>query len=298
MAAVSFHTIDQHAADVQGVVIRVYDEDNVYQQGEQTTDAAGLANFVLNPGTYYARFYGEQAEATVESPMTFTVIDPGTNNFEVEVVVFAHPTAPDSRYCTISGFFLDGTGRPQKGLAIHVHTKWSPAVAANPVAGYHPDTLHFSTDDDGYVQFDMLRGAKVDVIFGTIPDQLIDCEVPNQSSVDAVDWIFPWVASVSYLPAGPIAMAVGDTEDVVPSAVLTNGLPVVVGSDECTPWEALEFTSSDEDVVTVSTAGTHFTLLAVGAGAASVTATVREDVFAERLPLPTLAGAALAVVVA
>ena len=296
MAAVSFHVIDQHGADVQGVVIRVYDEDNVYVQDEQSSDAAGLANFVLATGQWYARFYGEPAEATVETPRVFTVIDPGTNNFEVEVVVFVHPEAADSRYCTLSGFFKDGSGRPQKGLPIHVHTKWSPAVAANPVAGYHPDTLHLSTDDDGYVQFDMLRGAKVDVIFGPIADQLIDCEVPDQAAVDVVDWIFPWVASVAYVPAGPLAMAVGDTQNVVPSGVLTNGLLLTVGT-ECTPWEALQFTSSDEAVLTVTTAGTHFVVSAVGPGAATVTASVREGVFAERLPLPALTGAVLSAVV-
>lgn len=298
MAAVSFHVIDQHGADVQGVVVRVYDEDNVYQQDEQSSDATGMVNFVLAVGSYYARFYGEPAEAAVETPRVFTVIDPGTNNFEVEVVVFAHPAAADPRYCTISGFFRDGTGQPQGGLPIHVHTKWSPVVAANPVAGYHPDTMHLSTDDDGYIQFDMLRGAKVDVIFGPIADQLIDCEVPDQASVDAVDWVFPWVASVAYNPVGPLAMLVGDTQDVVPSAVLTNGLPAVVGSDEVTPWEVLEFTSSDEDIITVSVSGTHLTVLAVGVGAATVTATVREGVLAERLPLPALTGAVLSVVVA
>jgi len=296
MVAVSFHVIDQHAADVEGLVIRVYDEDNVYRQDEQSTDAAGLANFNLAAGRWYARFYGEPAEATVETPMVFTVIDPGTNSFELEVAVFEHPQAADPRYCTLSGFFRDGSGRPQKGLPIHVHTKWSPAVAANPVSGYHPDTMHLSTDDDGYVQFDMLRGAKVDVIFGPIADQLIDCEVPDQAAVDVVDWIFPWVASVAYVPPGPLAMVVGDTQNVVPSAVLTNGLPLAVGTD-CTPWEALEFTSSDEDVLTVTPVGTHFVVTAVGAGAATVTATVREDVFMERLPLPTLTGAVLSVVV-
>jgi hypothetical protein len=296
MAAVSFHVIDQHGADVQGVVIRVYDEDNTYLEDEQSSDAAGLAAFILNPGQWYARFYGEPAGATVESPMVFTVIDPGLNNFGLEVVVFEHPEAPDPRYCTISGFFRDGSGRPQRGLSLHVHTKWSPSVVANPVAGYHPDTMHLSTDDDGYVQFDMLRGAKVDVIFGPIADQLIDCEVPDQASVDVVDWIFPWVASVAYVPAGPLAMAVSDTQNVVPSAVLSNGLLLEVGTD-CTPWEGMDFTSSDEDVVTAAVSGTHLTIVAVGAGAATVTATVRDGVFAERLPLPTLLGAALAVVV-
>ena len=299
MATVTFNFTDQLSAAIAGVPLRVYDADNELQVASGTTDAAGQAVFSLAVGTYHLRVYETSPKIQLTPQYQFTVIDPGTNVFDIEGRVFIHPQSPNPRMCTVSGYLVDLTGAPLANLMIRVMSKWDPtslgAVGSEAHAlGYMTKPLVVHSDDSGYVQFDLARNADVDVVVAGLEDQTVYCCVPDTDYTDVVEWLFPQPHTLTFAPAGPLALSVGDTQALNPQLTLSSFVFLDQDTDT-TPDALLEFSSSDTTVAAVSVLSGVVTVRAVGAGTATITATVKEDTFAIREPAHTFTVTAVTV---
>lgn len=293
MATATFNLEDQDGTPLVGVTVRAYDEDNTDLVTEGVTDAAGSVDLTLTPGTYYARFYPLRPKSTVDSPQRFTVIDPGSNIFDVVGWQFKHPTSPYSGFCLISGHFIDAHGQPLQNQLIRLIPKWDPAsLGEQPEGegplGYFPKTQSVTTDANGYAEFLLPRNMGcILVVIAGYEDWSVEVGTPNTSWCDLIDFLFPQADELEWDPAGPVAVAVGDSEDVEPLLTLTSQV-VLDSSTDRQSVEVVSFESSDTAVATISISSGILRITGVSAGTATITATVMEGVFSERLPAPAL----------
>jgi len=302
MATATFDLVDQDSLPMVGITVRVYDSANATLLDEGVTDVAGSVDFTLSSGRYYARFYPTPPQATVDSPRRFTVIDPGVNIFDIVGWVFKHPTSPYPGYCLISGYFVDAHGEPLRGQIIRLIPQWDPSSLAHPAAesgplGYFTKPQSVSTDEDGYVEFRLPRN--MGCILATIAgyeDWSVEVGTPDSSWCDVVDFIFPQASALTWDPAGPLAMAVDDEEEVEPLLLLSNQM-VLDGSTDKLAVEMLDFESSDPLVATTRVHAGNVRVTAVAVGTATITATPKPGVFTARLPEQTFTVTPLSVVV-
>jgi len=297
MADVTVTVTDQNAAAIEGLPVRIYDEDNTELLYSMLTDAAGEVDFTVAEGLYYIRFYPLTPQTTITSPQTLRVVDPNPNAFDVEAYVTPQPESVYPNMCTVSGYFVDASGQPQPGVLLEVNSRWLPATLYQPTRGYFAKPFRQISDANGYFQFDLPREAEFDINLAGYEDALCTVEVPDAASVDVADLLFPQATALTFDPAGPLALAVGDHEDINPQLLLSSGITLDEDTDR-TPQEFLTFESSDEDVATIGWSGGTLVITATGTGSASITATVDEGAFSARLPEVTFTVTPLVVNVA
>lgn len=176
-------------------------------------------------------------------------------------LVGSAPSDPD--LCRISGYLRDLQGYPLKGTGIVIRNVYAPIGRATNVL-YLRERQVFRSDAVGYVQFDLVRGATVDVeLPNRMTDQVAHCFVPDAASVDLIDFLYPYVVSVEFLTPGPVALSMGDIFVVSAQAVLSNGLTLPLDGASTT------LTQSDESVL-LKTSGMVFEPLSLGTCTISV----------------------------
>jgi hypothetical protein len=173
--------------------------------------------------------------------------------------------ATDPDLCRVSGYLRNIHGNPLVGIELIIRHCYSP-IAAVGDALYLQERLTVRTDANGYVEFDLLRKSKVYVEMpNLIQDYRPTCIVPDASSIDLVDFVFPTVESLAWDDAGPLAVNVDEAFTVGLTGTLTNGETIaIIGA-------AVTLSSSNEVVVRKDTS-LSFTALAVGVALISVDA--------------------------
>lgn len=170
---------------------------------------------------------------------------------------------PVKGLCRISGYLINAHGHALKGWAFTLRYCNYPMGLA-PGTVVLQERLTVKADQNGYVEFDLLRGAKLTV---ELPNLLswIDTEtlvVPDASNVELLAFLFPYVESVAWKDDSAVAVAVDGRFTVGVVGTLTNGETVTFSSGGVT------ITSSNENVVKKVEG---FTYQGVGAGAATLT---------------------------
>jgi len=236
---VKFYITDQSAAPIVGVLVRAYTLAGVFvtQQYSSMVGPDAVAEITLNGDTpaigYTIRFSkdGVAFDGSLgddsKSPQSVTIFSPasgsptGTNDFDVQGETFVRPVATNPRLCRASGYFKDLSGRPLAGLDIKFINDFMPAIVeGNAVLG---EALAGRTDKDGYMQLDMYRFGRywawVDSV-NTVKDSPVGSMstdaigfnrlicVPDASSINLIDLLFPIVKSVTFSPPGAVAVAV------------------------------------------------------------------------------------------
>jgi len=277
---------------VEGVLVRVFDETNVNFITEAATNADGLAGFTLFTATYNLRFYkfGVQVPqpqvAVVQEPVAG---QPLLNAFNAYATIFEHPISNDVRLCRASGFFRDVTGAPQPNLDIHIIAQFAPILLEGSAVLSERRVLR--TDKDGFACVDLIRCAKYSAMVQGHEDTLREVEVPDSPSVNLPDLLFPLVESVSFDVAGPYDLLVGETIELTPIVVASNGVPLIgVGAGD------VQWGSSDESVLSVATTATTVTLTGKAAGTAELQAS-RLNTSIIHIPETTIQGVPQAVTV-
>lgn len=175
------------------------------------------------------------------------------------------PVAPDPNLCRISGYLTDVHGSPLKGWSFVVRHVYSPIAEVSSVLVLRERTV-VRADASGFVQFDLLRGSKVDIeLPNRLLDQTLHCTTPNAASIDLIDFLFPYVAAVEFVTASPASVQVGESVTVEMKAILSNGVEVLLDGASTT------LTSSDESVLR-KLGGFSFEALTPGTADLSVTA--------------------------
>ena len=312
---VKIYAWDQNDEALEGVLVRVFDEDGTTFITQNTTELVGsdaVADFTLEgddpPINYTIRMFktgvafdggfGDQ----FKSPQLVEIWSPaassptGTNDFDVKGETFTIPVATDPRLCRASGFFKDATGRPLEGLDISLINNFKPAI----VDGYGVlgSKVELRTDEEGYVEVDLYRGGEYRAMVQSIQAAEADptgaivfdreLVVPDQASVNLLDLLFPVIEEITWTLG---ALAVGDTFDLI---------PVVLGSDgrtlEGVAHEDVLYEISDTSVATVAVLEDKLVITALASGSTELTA-IRRDQTVVFIPDVGIVGSPLTITV-
>jgi hypothetical protein len=285
----SFEPVDVYLQDpnrnaVEGVFVKVYDSTGTRCFGMATTDANGHVGFLLETMEYTLRFY--QFSTSFQQPQHIVVLEsPAVNAFNIRCTPFVAPYSNDPRLCTASGFFRSITGAPNAYLDMHFINRFTPILLEG--SGVFSERVHTRTDEDGYVQLDLIRCAEYCVVIEGMEDKPRKIMVPDQSSVNLPDLILPVAESVTFaegVPPFTVQVGVGNELTLTPSLLASSGLPL-----QCINLD-VNWQSSDPAVLGVSiVGGKTVQLRGLSPGSAQVLLT-RNDQSIIRIPNTPITG--------
>ena len=259
---------------LENVLVRIFNAAGDTFITQDYTDVQGIADFTLDgddpPIEYQARlsktgvaFDGSLGDDS-KSPQLLEVYSPpasapsGTNDFTIKGQSFSRPAASDPRLCRASGFFRRADGSPYPGLDLIFTPRFKPAIVDGDSVMW--GSIHTRTDEDGYLEIDLYRGGEYSVLVETLDDCPRDVVVPDASSENLVELLFPVVDQVVFAPTS-VTLAVGETADVVPT-VTASDQRVLDGAAS----NDVEYAVLDTDVATVSVQSDKIVITAVAAG--------------------------------
>lgn len=286
MAAVVIRVVDEAVAPVEGVVVSVYNEDNDTLLFTSTTDAAGESAFTLPVARYAVRFYSQHLLFTLDTLSQINVKDPPySGTWQFAGTNFVAPVSPDPRFCRCWAYFLSPSGQRQENLYLRLAPSRNPvAVYASPEFGVSQSAVELFSDADGYIQVDLPREGGFSVTMAGFLDCAPDIVIPDHSSFNLVDLLFPYPQSLTFAPVGPLAVGVGSTADVVPTLTMSDGEVLTMLTSPIAS-EYIEFASGNEAVLTVAEVAGAVQITGVAPGTTTVTATVRDGSVYPRLPI-------------
>lgn len=290
----SFEPVDVYvtagtpAAPVVGALVKVYNSSGTIFYTQAITDSDGRASFLLETLGYSLRFY-KQHVGFAQPQLIDVLATPSTNQFNVTAEVLTPPIATDPRLCRASGYFRDVTGAPKRWLDIHFISKFSPLLLDGD--GIVTERVHVRTDEDGYASLDLIRCAQYDAVVEALEDSPRLISVPDASSVNLPDLLFPVVSAVSFDPPGPWTVAAGSELEVTPTVTTSDGRPLTGLATDDVRWS-----SSDDTVMAVVFGTTSLTLRGIGAGTAELRAE-RLNTSIVRIPNSPISGQPVVVTV-
>jgi hypothetical protein len=265
---VSFEPVNINVSDrlgdpIVGVLVKVYDPTGTTFYTQATTDSDGLAAFLLETQSYTMRLY--KFQVGFAQPIHFEVLaSPNLNDFDVVGEPFILPIATDPRLCRCSGFFRDLDGSAKCYLDIHFIGAFDPILLDR--AAVISEERHIRTDEKGYGQIDLIRGAEYSARVESIDGNWLRCiRVPDLASCNLPDLLLPIVERVVLSPEGPYDLAVGEELVVTPSVYDSAGVQLTGTAVDDVIWK-----SSDANILLVSPAQTTVLLRGNAAGAAQV----------------------------
>lgn len=184
------------------------------------------------------------------------------NDFDVVLGAANDFAATNPKHCKLWGrWWRTELQQPLVGAQVWVELLPSVLPTAVDVGTDVGDSFYAETDADGYLSFELMRGARARLYFQWL-DRYVEISVPNAATARLDRLVSPYVTALSITaPAAPVGMTVGGTNQVTVQATYSDG-SVKVHTD-------LALSSSNAAVFTVS--GTIIT--AVGVGTAGLTAT-------------------------
>lgn len=276
--------VDEDGVPIENMGVQVYDQANAVLLATGYTDVAGEVDFTMLVGRYQLRFYGEHLLAAVTSPRQINVrVPPPSNLWQFSATTFSPPVSPNPYLCRCWGYFRDAAGRPLANLSIHLLPKQDPGVINLAPQGLGQKTLYLATDRTGYVQVDLPRTGLFEARLGGYLDSQVDFLVPAQSSFDLVDILFPTPVSLTFAPAGPVALAVAGTQLFVPSLTMSDGR-VLTDTTEVRPDVYVDYVSDLPAIMTVTPLDGAPQATGVSAGAAQLSATLKAGGSLPRVP--------------
>ena len=135
----------------------------------------------LNDGTYLIR--KAKAGVVFTEPETVTV----TRDEDFTIIGEAWvPSAPsDPLLCVVYDWILDAAGQPIVGASIKIN-----AVVPGSAGGHElgKTVIDYTTGEDGYVEFELIRGAKVSIMAPDIGFEDAKKTVPDVASLQLSRW--------------------------------------------------------------------------------------------------------------
>lgn len=294
---VDVHIVDQLSSPIEGVLVKVYDPTGATFYTQATTNAEGVASMLLETLGYTMRLY--KFQSGFAQPQHFVVnAPPAVNSFNVQGESFVLPLATDPRLCRCSGYFRDLDGSPKRYLDIHAIGQFAPILLDD--AAVISEERHLRTDENGYAQVDLIRGAKywgrveslgsAMAAAGTSTD-LRCISVPDAASASLPNLLLPIVDKIVVSPVGPYSLTVGSEVTVTPEIYDSAGALL-----EGTATGDVQWKSSDEAVLRVTAAQNTLVLRGNAPGTAQLLAT-RKDSSIIKIPNVPIMGQPLDVTV-
>lgn len=277
---------------VEGVLVRVFNSAGSALITQTSTDAQGIADFSLEcPAAYKVRFFKERF--FVSQPVAMVTASPFTasNAFIVVGHVYAPPEAVHPRMCRCSGFFRNVNNSPAASVDVHLIAKFNPLLLEG--NAMLTERLRGRTDETGYLEVDLVRCGQYDVTVEGMEDHLRTVSVPDAPSANLPDLLFPVVDRITFSPAGPWSIGVGQGSEVVitPSIYTSDGRLL-----EGTSIEDVLWSTETPGIAAVIPSATTLTLRGIAPGSTSLLAT-RLDQSIVRIPATPIAGVPVTVTV-
>jgi len=129
--------------------------------------------------------------------------------------------AKDARLCRASGYFRRIDGMPLSGLVLNITPEFRPFVLDG--SAVIPEAFQIQTNGDGFLYLDLIRHAKYAVqIEGTFGITR-SITIPDRTSVNLPELLFPRLSRVEYQGEQPIRLRVGQTIDLRFRVFFTDG---------------------------------------------------------------------------
>lgn len=284
---------------VDGVTVRVYDSSGTTLLTSGVTGAVtpGHAEFTLDgddpPIEYQLRF--SVNGGSIVSPQAIEVYSPpasaptGANNFVSTASMFTLSPATNIRLCRASGYVWGPNGKPRRGVDMHFIPCFNPLVVDG--IGILGERVATNTDEDGYVQVDLLRGGEYLATIESHENIQRHVVVPDRDSVNINNLLFPIVVDIDFTPAGPWAVAVDAELEIT---------PVVTASDfrvlETTAADDVQYATDDPDIATVTVGASTITIRGISPGTTQLRVT-RTDESIVYVPDPGINGGVVTITV-
>jgi hypothetical protein len=290
MSSVTFYTYDTtditKATALADVTVFIFTADGSIFLDSGTTGADGEVVFELPDSTYWVRFFkaGFSFDKRLSVEITEDgIYDVGGDNLDTQ------PPATQANLCRVSGFVVGAAGQRLPDVTVEFMLTDYARITAGMATGNAK--IIAVSDDDGYYEFDLIRGARYEVVVESYGEQVFVIAVPDVPSTGFTRLIWPYVARVD-LDVASVTMTVGDTEEIGYSTVLSSGWvgKYPIGDPETTSLTHVIYAkSSDTSVATVELQDAVLKITAVGAGSCEILFTPKLTV-GRRTPeaLPTL----------
>ncbi len=271
---------DPSPVPVSGVVVEFYDTSALFQTSG-TTDVNGEVTGTLPDDTYDVLFYKPGISILPKQPQQIVVDSLLSNTFEVTAHVRSLPESIDPLRIKVSGY-IKGVGG---GVAVHrlifEPVKDLLVLSNNVIAPYH--RIEFTSNDDGYFEFELLRNTKYKAYF--LWPQDLFCTQPGK--LDVITWngpaiqldalLFPIPINLEF-SQNTISLPVSPTPDETVEITLSfsDGTDRDTRNAYSTPWSGVTLTNTDNTVVEACILdGGVLSLKALTPGTATIS-TVRE----------------------
>jgi hypothetical protein len=277
------------ATPLEGVVIRVYDSTGVTFVTEVMTDASGTVDTLLDDATtYWVRFF--KIGYAFNSRLAIDVdSSASSNSFDVAGRdLAAHPGATDPNLCRVSGYVLNVVGAPVGGITMYFMRTEKPMIMGNSII--IPSKVYIRSDSDGYVEVELVRNGAYDFWVEGFDDVTYRVKVPDYTSADITDLVWPYVASIVFDPAA-VTLAVDESYTTSPTITLSNRvtMPYMLdGQETVTIGKYYVVQLSDASVATLNVNALTgvFTIVGRAAGTTTITFTPLVGSVPERQPMP------------
>lgn len=303
--AVNVFVKDTEAAPsaIQGVVVSVFDSITLAQIASATTDVNGRAAFLLGAGTYEVRLL--KIGVLFNNPVAIAVVDPvvppNTNDFDTTGTLLTLPVSVDPRKCRCTGRFFGIDGGPQVNSLVRIYSKGDygdqvpKIVDGNLISG---EAFNLHTDSNGYVTVDLYRTGQYWLVFAGEDETAWTLTVPDRSSANLVELVFPVAVLIEWdptdAPGNAVSLAVGESKEVHFTVRFSNYIDY---SESVT--KKVTFDNSEPNLVdaTVSSETAIMVVLGKAAGVSTIQASVNLDEIPNRVPPPGVLPNALTVTV-
>jgi hypothetical protein len=290
MASVTFYTYDTSditkATALADVTVFIFTADGSAFLDSGTTDSDGEVVFELPDSTYWVRFF--KAGFSFDKRLSVEITEDGTYDVGGDNLD-EQPPATQANLCRVSGFVVGAAGQRLPDVTVEFMLTDYARITAGMATGNAK--IIAVSDEDGYYEFDLIRGARYEVVVESYGEQVFVIAVPDAPSTGFTRLIWPYVARVD-LDTESLSLIVGDIEEVGFTTVLSSGWvgKYPIGDPEtATPTHVIYAKSSDTSVATVDLQDTVLKITAVGAGSCEIVFTPKLTA-GRRTPeaLPTL----------
>ncbi len=272
---------------VPGVVVRLFDSTGTvfHTQGISDNDGKVLFN-LLAPVSYQARYFKHRF--SLYPVQNFNVLEAPpsdqANSFVVTGHVFKPPEAVHPRLCRCSGYFRKPNGAPAANHDIQVIAQFDPILFEGDAM--LKERVSTRTNEDGYVEIDLVRCGKYDVTVEGFEDQLRCITVPEYPSANLPDLLFPVIDYVELNPPGPYNLAVGQPYEIeiTPTVWDSSGRRLTGTALADVLWRV-----SDPSIASVAVTNNKLILRGLATGTAQLLA-LRADLSIVRIPNTPVAG--------
>lgn len=276
---------------VEGVLVRIFDAAGLTVFTEAVTGVDGRVSFLLPTGSYSMRFY--KFATSFSMPQSFEVVasvppQPSPNVFDVVAVQLAPLSSTDPRLCCCSGYFRDLNGDPKKFLDMHFLHKFDPVLLEG--SAVIADRVAVRTDEKGFASISLIRGACYIVTIESMECLERVISVPDASSANLPDVLFPVVQTVVL---APFSVPVLGTTIVEPTVLTSAGIPLEGAATSDVLWKI-----EDDTVASISAyTATGIEIRGLVAGVTQLVAT-RKDSSIVKIPDLGILGSPIQVTVA